>query len=87
MISQTSATTDTAAGEAIKRTDTMGRDVFLRLLTTQLAHQDPTAPQDNGEFVAQLAQFSTLEKLTQMQETLEAIAVALGGPSSFERTT
>jgi flagellar basal-body rod modification protein FlgD len=74
------------AAELPKRADQMGRDAFLRLLTTQLAHQDPTAPQDNGEFIAQLAQFSSLEQLTQIQQTLDSIASALGvDPSSTER--
>ena len=53
---------------------------FLTLLTTQLAHQDPTKPQADGEFIAQLAQFSSLEQLTQMQATLKKIGAALGVP-------
>jgi flagellar basal-body rod modification protein FlgD len=60
-------------------TNQMGQDTFLRLLTTQLAHQDPMSPQADGEFIAQLAQFSSLEQLTQMQATLESIRVAVGG--------
>jgi flagellar basal-body rod modification protein FlgD len=60
-------------------TTQLGRDTFLRLLTTQLAHQDPMQPQADGEFIAQLAQFSSLEQLTQMQATLESIRVAVGG--------
>lgn len=88
MISQTSATGGAGTtAEAPARADQMGRDAFLRLLTTQLAHQDPTNPMENGEFVAQLAQFSSLEQLTQMQQTLEAIATALGAPINTERTT
>ncbi|MGH7215525.1 MAG: flagellar hook capping FlgD N-terminal domain-containing protein [Tepidisphaeraceae bacterium] len=60
-------------------TNQLGRDVFLRLLTTQLANQDPMQPQADGEFIAQLAQFSSLEQLTNMQATLESIRVAVGG--------
>lgn len=56
----------------------LGRDAFLKLLITQLAHQDPTSPQQDGEFIAQLATFSTLEQLTQINKTLEAIGGALG---------
>jgi flagellar basal-body rod modification protein FlgD len=56
----------------------LGRDAFLRLLVTQLAHQNPLQPQADGEFIAQLAQFSSLEQLTQMQNTLERIATVLG---------
>ena len=88
MISQTSGTGGAnSATEIPKRSDQMGRDAFLRLLTTQLAHQDPTAPQDNGEMIAQLAQFSSLEQLTQIQLTLDAIGTALGVPPTAERTT
>lgn len=64
------------------RTDTLGRDAFLQLLTTQLAHQDPLEPQADGEFIAQLAQFSSLEQLTEMRSTLDAIAAALKLPES-----
>jgi flagellar basal-body rod modification protein FlgD len=41
----------------------LGKDQFFQLLVTQLQHQDPLQPQDNSEFVAQLAQFSSLEQL------------------------
>jgi flagellar basal-body rod modification protein FlgD len=58
-------------------TDALGRDAFLQLLTTQLAHQDPLQPQGDTEFIAQLAQFSSLEQLTQMRGTLDLIAAAL----------
>lgn len=88
MIPQTSGPGGTnSTPEIPKRADQMGRDAFLRLLTTQLAHQDPTAPQDNGEMIAQLAQFSSLEQLTQIQLTLDAIGTALGVPPSTERNT
>ena len=43
-----------------------GRDEFLQLLTTQLRHQDPLDPIDQQDFVAQLAQFSTLEGIEQL---------------------
>jgi flagellar basal-body rod modification protein FlgD len=87
LISQTSGTGGAgAATEIPKRKDQLGRDAFLQLLTTQLAHQDPTAPQDNGEMIAQLAQFSSLEQLTQIQLTLDAIGTALGVPPLTERT-
>jgi flagellar basal-body rod modification protein FlgD len=91
VISQTSGTggTQSSAPELPRRTE-LGKDAFLQLLTTQLAHQDPTAPQDNAQMIAQLAQFSSLEALTQIQKSLDAIGIALGVPpstSSSERTT
>jgi flagellar basal-body rod modification protein FlgD len=60
------------------RTGGLGREAFLQLLVTQLAHQDPMQPQSDSEFIAQLAQFSSLEQLTNIQSTLADIGKALG---------
>ena len=71
--------TDAAGGTANRadeppytapRTDGLGRDAFLTMLVTQLQHQDPTQPMADGEFITQLAQFSTLEKLTEIAEAI-----------------
>ncbi len=48
----------------------LDRNAFLRLLTTQLANQDPLNPMEDKEFVAQLAQFSSLEQLNNISENL-----------------
>jgi flagellar basal-body rod modification protein FlgD len=76
-ITSTSSQQNPAAA-LVDRSSQMGKDAFLQLLVTQLKNQDPTAPQDNGEFIAQLATFSSLEQLTQIQQTLKAIGGALG---------
>jgi flagellar basal-body rod modification protein FlgD len=62
---------------AFKGEASMGKDQFLKLLVTQLQFQDPLNPQDDTQFVAQLAQFSTLEtnqntsaSVTQLSETM-----------------
>jgi flagellar basal-body rod modification protein FlgD len=54
--------------------DTLGKDAFLQLLVTQLQYQDPLDPQDNSEYVAQLAQFSALEQMTNVAESMDAVA-------------
>jgi len=51
----------------------LGRDAFLRLLVAQLEHQDPLNPMESSEFTAQLAQFSSLEQLFNINDNLEAI--------------
>lgn len=67
-------TTDPTANTS--RESRLGQDAFLKLLTTQLANQDPLAPQENGEFLAQLAQFSSLEKLTSIETSIKELAAA-----------
>ncbi|GHU94178.1 hypothetical protein FACS1894208_04810 [Clostridia bacterium] len=54
----------TAAVKEFK--SSMGKDDFLMLLVTQLQNQDPTSPQENTEFIAQMAQFSALEAMNNM---------------------
>ena len=56
----------------------MGSDAFLKLLVVQLQNQDPTSPQSNQEFIAQLAQFSSLEQLTSINQAVTAMAKYLG---------
>jgi len=55
----------------IKRTSVLGQEDFLKLLTTQLQHQDPMEPMENGEFMGQMAQFSTVSGITEMSESID----------------
>ena len=71
------ATYDAAAYAATKASETKTNDLdknaFLKLLITQLENQDPLDPQDNSEFVAEMAQFSSLEQMTNMNDSLGKI--------------
>lgn len=56
-----------------------GENAFLKLLVEQLKHQDPLAPQDGAQFVAQLAQFNSLEQLISINDRLgEVLAKSEG---------
>lgn len=52
----------------------LGKDQFLKLLVTQMQYQDPLNPMDNAQFTAQLAQFSSLEQLFQVNDNLTGLA-------------
>lgn len=60
----------------------MGKDVFLRLMVTQLRHQDPLNPQDNSAFVAQMAQFTTLEQMQNLNQNMVRLLELQSGAMS-----
>lgn len=51
----------------------MGQDAFMKMLIAQLKNQDPLNPMDGTEFAVQLAQFTSLEKLTNLNETMKVL--------------
>ena len=53
--------------------DTLGQSDFLKLMTTQLQNQDPFAPMDNGDFIAQMAQFSTVTGIEEVNSSLKTL--------------
>jgi len=61
----------------------LDKDDFLKILVTQLQHQDPTAPMEDREFIAQMAQFSSLEQMTNMSANFQKIAGMLGSSEAM----
>jgi len=57
----------------------LGKDDFLKILITQLSYQDPTSPMEDKQFIAQMAQFSTLEQMTAMAKDFSLLTSMLMG--------
>jgi flagellar basal-body rod modification protein FlgD len=52
----------------------LGQDDFLKILITQLQHQDPTSPMEDKDFIAQMAQFSSLEQIRNMSQNFQKLS-------------
>ena len=66
-VGSTSSATTTVSANGI------GQEDFLKILLTQLSYQDPLKPMDNQEFIAQMAQFTTLEQTKQLNDRLDSL--------------
>jgi len=79
----------TAAAEnpAAKQSDALGQADFLKLMTEQLKHQDPLKPMDNKEFLGQMAQFSTVQGINNMQDAMKGLSETLLGDQVLRGAT
>jgi flagellar basal-body rod modification protein FlgD len=62
----------------------LDRDDFLKLLITQLQHQDPTSPVEDKDFIAQMAQFSSLEQMTNMSTGFQKLSGLLASSEASQ---
>lgn len=74
----TSSTTNQQQSDALSASDQLSQDTFLKLMVAQLRNQDPMNPTDSSQFLAQTAQFSSLEKLDQVaQQSAQALSAQM----------
>jgi flagellar basal-body rod modification protein FlgD len=66
-----------------KSSDTLGKDQFLSILVTQLRNQDPMQPLQDKDFIAQMAQFTSVEQLMNMNTELSLLRQSMGSASSL----
>lgn len=62
-----------------KANDDLGQEDFLKLMVTQFQNQDPFEPLDNGDFLGQLAQFSTVNGITSLNDSFAGLADSMQG--------
>ncbi|MNI68273.1 Basal-body rod modification protein FlgD [compost metagenome] len=76
-----------AAGKKAKEAKTpdnnLGKDQFLKILIAQLKNQDPTQPLQDKEFIAQMAQFTSVEQLTNISTEMKLLRQSLGVASDL----
>ncbi len=60
--------------EGEKKDNELGQSAFLELMIAQLNNQDPLSPQENGDFIAQLAQFSSVEGIDKLNNNFDSFA-------------
>lgn len=62
----------------------LGQDEFLKLMTTQMTHQDPTKPMQNGEFLSQMAQFGTVNGIQDLQKSFKEFSASISSDQALQ---
>lgn len=72
---------------AEEKSNELGQSAFLELMITQLENQDPLSPQENSEFIAQLAQFSSVESLDKLNNNFDSFANSFVANQALQAST
>ena len=82
---------DTYKGLGVSTIDTvapkkkgLGQEQFLKLMTAQMTHQDPTKPMQNGEFLSQMAQFGTVSGIQDLQQSFKDFAASISSDQTLQ---
>jgi len=75
------------AAQATKSRDKLGQTEFLDLMIAQLKTQDPFAPMQNGEFISQMAQFSSVTGLADLQQSFDKLATSLQSNQALQASS
>ncbi|MGC3979869.1 MAG: flagellar hook assembly protein FlgD [Steroidobacteraceae bacterium] len=86
-VTSTGSTTNTTSTTAGKGMSSLGVNDFITLMTTQLKYQDPTKPQDSSAFVAQLAQFSSVSGIQEMNSSMASLLSEMRNSQAVNATS
>lgn len=84
--SNLTATTKKADATAPKKAS-LGQEQFLKLMTTQMTHQDPSQPMENGQFLTQIAQFGTVSGIQDLQKSFGEFAGSINSSQALQATS
>jgi len=73
--------------KANENKNSLGQDQFLELMVTQIQNQDPFKPMENGDFLAQIAQFGTVSGIQDLQKTFESLSTSLISSQAMQAST
>lgn len=69
------------------KSTSLGQEQFLKLMTTQMTHQDPSKPMENGEFLTQIAQFGTVSGIQDLQKSFGEFAGSITSSQALQATS
>lgn len=72
--------------KASEKSKSLGQEDFLKLMTTQLQNQDPMKPMENGDFLAQIAQFSTVQGIGDLNKSFASLSNSLVSSQALQAT-
>jgi len=72
------------SGTVAPKKTSLGQDQFLKLMTTQMTHQDPTKPMQNGEFLSQMAQFGTVSGIQDLQQSFKDFSASISSDQTLQ---
>ncbi len=77
----------TTAATSKPKKASLDQDQFLKLMTTQMTHQDPTKPMQNGEFLSQMAQFGTVSGIQDLQQSFKDFSASISSDQALQATS
>lgn len=75
---------NSSVSESSENSSDLGQADFLKLMVTQLKNQDPMEPMDNGDFLGQMAQFSTVSGISDLQDSFSEFAASISNDQALQ---
>ena len=76
-----------AKSKPVMQEQKLGQEDFIKLMTTQMNHQDPMKPMENGDFLSDMAQFSTVSGLKEIKDAFNSLATSLKSSQALQASS